>query len=84
MNCYYHISFKIDTRLCFAIFRCVYIAPLEALVKERFADWSKKFGDGLGVSVAVLTGESASDVRLLDRSNIIISTPEHWDLLSRR
>lgn len=31
--------------------RCVYIAPMEALAKERFADWSKKFGEGLGVKV---------------------------------
>ena len=62
----------------------MYIAPLEAIAKERLADWTKKFGDGLGVSVVELTGEGASDVRLLDRSNIIISTPEKWDMLSRR
>ena len=48
------------------------------------ADWTKKFGEGLGVSVVELTGEGASDVRLLDRSNIIISTPEKWDMMSRR
>jgi pre-mRNA-splicing helicase BRR2 len=64
--------------------RCVYIAPLEALAKERYADWSKKFGVGLGVSVVELTGEGAADVRLLDRSNIVITTPERWDMLSRR
>ena len=62
----------------------MYIAPLESLAKERYADWSKKFGDGLGVTVVELTGEGASDVRLLDRSNIVISTPERWDMLSRR
>ena len=64
--------------------RCVYIAPMEALAKERFADWSVKFGEGLGVSVAELTGDTAADVRLLDKSNIVISTPERWDMLSRR
>lgn len=64
--------------------RCVYIAPMEALAKERFNDWSQKFGEGLGVSVVELTGESISDLKLLDRSNIVISTPERWDMLSRR
>ena len=64
--------------------RCVYIAPLPALAKERLADWSKKFGVGLGLSVVELTGEGAADQKLLDRSNIIISTPEKWDMLSRR
>jgi len=36
--------------------RCVYIAPVEALAKERAADWSKKFGEGLGLKVVQLTG----------------------------
>jgi pre-mRNA-splicing helicase BRR2 len=36
--------------------RCVYVVPLESLAKERFADWSKKFGEGLGLTVVELTG----------------------------
>lgn len=38
--------------------RCIYIAPIEALVSERFRDWSKKFGTGLGCNVVELTGET--------------------------
>jgi replicative superfamily II helicase len=34
----------------------VYVAPLEALVAEKFAEWSEKLGKGLGVKVARLTG----------------------------
>uniref|UniRef100_A0A7S3QXY0 RNA helicase n=1 Tax=Dunaliella tertiolecta TaxID=3047 RepID=A0A7S3QXY0_DUNTE len=64
--------------------RCVYIAPVEALAKERAADWGKKFGEGLGLKVVQLTGESAADLKLLERGNIIIATPERWDMLSRR
>jgi hypothetical protein len=45
--------------------RAVYIAPLEALAKERLADWTKKFGVGLGVSVVELTGEGPVDAKLL-------------------
>ena len=38
--------------------RCVYIAPMAALAKERFADWTQKFGQDLGLNVTQLTGET--------------------------
>ena len=38
--------------------RCVYIAPMAAMAKERFEDWSIKFGKGLGLNVTQLTGET--------------------------
>ena len=64
--------------------QCVYIAPLEALTLERFADWSVKFGKQLGKKVVHLTGETAADLNALKTGQIIISTPERWDVLSRR
>ncbi|PKI68194.1 hypothetical protein CRG98_011393 [Punica granatum] len=68
-----------------SLMRVVYIAPLEALAKERFRDWSKKFGlEGLGMRVVELTGESMTDLKLLDKAQIIISTPDKWDALTRR
>lgn len=67
-----------------SIMRAVYIAPIEALAKERYTDWKKKFGDGLGMRVVELTGETATDMKLLERGQIIISTPEKWDAISRR
>ncbi|KAL1529400.1 hypothetical protein AB1Y20_000349 [Prymnesium parvum] len=63
--------------------RCVYIAPLPQLAEERFADWSSKFGK-LGLTVEMLTGETASDLKLLERGSLIITTPQRWDMLSRR
>lgn len=67
------------------VVRAVYIAPIEALAMERFRDWEKKFGKkGLGLQVAALTGETATDLKLLEKGQIIISTPEKWDALSRR
>ena len=42
-----------------SVFRCVYIAPIEALSKERYRDWEQKFGKGLELKVVELTGESA-------------------------
>jgi pre-mRNA-splicing helicase BRR2 len=65
--------------------RCVYIAPLEALATERLRDWVPKFGrDGLGYNVAQLTGETTADLRLLSEAQIVISTPQIWDEMSRR
>lgn len=68
-----------------SIMRAVYIAPVEALAKERYNDWKKKFGEGLRrVTVVELTGETATDLKLLEKGQIIISTPEKWDAISRR
>ncbi|MFQ6646535.1 hypothetical protein Gotur_020503 [Gossypium turneri] len=64
--------------------RAVYIAPLEAIAKERYRDWERKFGKGLGMRVVELTGELAMDLKLLEKGQVIISTPEKWDALSRR
>ncbi|TXG48076.1 hypothetical protein EZV62_027370 [Acer yangbiense] len=64
--------------------RVVYIAPIEALAKERYRDWDLKFSKGLGLRVVELTGETAVDLKLLEKGQIIISTPEKWDALSRR
>ncbi|KAE8717867.1 SNRNP200 protein [Hibiscus syriacus] len=63
--------------------RVVYIAPLEDIAKERYRDWERKFGKGLGMRVVELTGELTLDLKLLERGHVIISTPEKWDALSR-
>ncbi|CAI8601243.1 unnamed protein product [Vicia faba] len=62
----------------------VYVAPIEALAKEQYVDWEKKFGGGLKLKVVELTGETTTDLKLLENGQIIICTPEKWDALSRR
>ncbi|MBN3296912.1 U520 helicase, partial [Amia calva] len=64
--------------------RCVYITPMEALAEQVFADWYEKFQDHLNKKVVLLTGETSTDLKLLGKGDIIISTPEKWDILSRR
>ncbi|KAI3919601.1 hypothetical protein MKX01_018424 [Papaver californicum] len=66
------------------VMRVVYIAPLEALAKERYRDWERKLGKGLGWKVVELTGETSTDLKLLEKGQVVISTPEKWDSLSRR
>jgi len=64
--------------------RCVYITPVESLAQLIYQDWLQKFGVQLGKKVVLLTGETATDLKLLAQGNIIIGTPEKWDILSRR
>uniref|UniRef100_J3LSQ6 RNA helicase n=1 Tax=Oryza brachyantha TaxID=4533 RepID=J3LSQ6_ORYBR len=62
--------------------RVVYVAPIEAIAKQRYKDWESKFGEL--ARVVELTGETEADLKLLDKGEIIISTTEKWDALSRR
>jgi len=64
--------------------RCVYVAPHAATARERFNEWSFKFGKTMGYKVSELVGETTSDVKTLEDSHVIITTPEKWDLISRR
>ncbi|EPQ10851.1 U5 small nuclear ribonucleoprotein 200 kDa helicase [Myotis brandtii] len=64
--------------------RCVYITPVEALAEQVYRDWYKKFQDRLSKKVVLLTGKTSTDLKLLGKGNIIISTPEKWDILSWR
>ena len=38
----------------------------------------------MNLTVRELTGDSALDVKILEQTHITITTPEKWDLLSRR
>ena len=64
--------------------RCVYVAPNQELADNLLASWQDKFASRLGKKVAILTGETGTDLKLLARANVLISIPEHWDVLSRR
>ncbi|GIL50154.1 hypothetical protein Vafri_6292 [Volvox africanus] len=64
--------------------RCVYIAPHESMARDVAVAWTAKFSDGLGVEVTQLTGETAADLKLLERGNIVVATPQQWDVMSRR
>jgi len=73
---------KQETRRCPGLI--VYIAPLKALVRERARDWRRRFGE-LGKVVVELTGDDApvSISTTLKYGDIICTTPEKWDSLSR-
>ena len=49
-----------------------------------YSDWHVRFGQRLGKKVVQLSGETSTDLRLLKEGTVIMATPEHWDILSRR
>lgn len=51
---------------------------------QVFVDWHQKFQDILNKKVVLLTGETSTDLKLLGKGDIIVSTPDKWDILSRR
>ena len=65
-------------------YKIVYQAPTKALCSERQRDWDKNFFQ-IGLNCAELTGDSdASDLRNVQSANIIITTPEKWDSMTRK
>jgi len=65
--------------------RVVYIAPNTALAAERYREWVRKFGEGgMGKQITTITGDWTIDQKLISHADIVISTPEHWDMASRR
>ncbi|KAH9247473.1 hypothetical protein BASA83_008637 [Batrachochytrium salamandrivorans] len=65
--------------------RCVYIGSFEEVIDNKLSEWQVKFGSLLGgKNIVSLTGETAADLKLLETGDIIFSTPQKWDMLSRR
>ncbi|KEG15366.1 RNA helicase, partial [Trypanosoma grayi] len=67
--------------------KTVYICPIKALASEKYALWREKFP---ALSVALETGDQelarshASGVPDVPNADIIITTPERWDSITRR
>ncbi|EZG08200.1 hypothetical protein H106_02679 [Trichophyton rubrum CBS 735.88] len=63
--------------------KVVYIAPMKALVRERVHDWRHRLATPLGLKLVELTGDNTPDTRTIKNADIIITTPEKWDGISR-
>lgn len=46
-------------------------------------DWTKRLGGLLGKSVVELTGDVTPDIKSISNSDVIVTTPEKWDGISR-
>lgn len=63
--------------------KVVYIAPMKALVRERVQDWQKRLTRQMGLKLVELTGDNTPDTRTIRDADIIVTTPEKWDGISR-
>ncbi|MFX1535147.1 MAG: DEAD/DEAH box helicase [Promethearchaeota archaeon] len=61
-------------------FKALYLAPMKALTYEKTDEWSQL----KEITAEVLTGESPSTIERLSEADVIISTPEKWDSVSRK
>ncbi|ORY83303.1 P-loop containing nucleoside triphosphate hydrolase protein [Protomyces lactucae-debilis] len=65
-------------------FKLVYVAPTKSLCRERAKDWSSKFS-AFGLTCAEVTGDTdARNMHQVKTADIIITTPEKWDSVTRR
>mmetsp|Transcript_5993 Transcript_5993/g.5308 ORF Transcript_5993/g.5308 Transcript_5993/m.5308 type:complete len:95 (+) Transcript_5993:320-604(+) len=56
---------------------------MKALSKERVLDWRARLGKVLGKKVLELSGDFTPDMDALKNADIIVTTPEKWDGISR-
>jgi activating signal cointegrator complex subunit 3 len=65
--------------------KIIYIAPMKALVRERMNDWTaaNSFAGRMKKRIVELTGDSLAEAADLNSADIIISTPEKFDGVSR-
>jgi len=65
--------------------KVVYIAPMKALARERIEDWGseRSLAGKLGKKIVELTGDTVPDALAIKEADIIVTTPEKWDGVSR-
>ena len=63
--------------------KIVYIAPYKALVKERIKDWENRLQGLLKINVQELSGDYTPDAETLIKADVLVTTPEKWDGVSR-
>ena len=71
-------SFNLDA------FKIIYIAPMKALVQEMVANFSNRLTPAFGVRVAELTGDRQLTKQQISETQIIVTTPEKWDIITRK
>ena len=63
--------------------KCIYIAPLESIAEKRVSKWTQLF-EKIGKKVVSLTGNLATDLSSMEHGDVIVSTPELFDMFSRK
>ena len=64
-------------------FKIVYVAPMKALAAEVTDAFSRRLAP-LDIVVAELTGDTQMSKRELEETQMIVTTPEKWDVITRK
>ncbi|KAG6914415.1 hypothetical protein DXG01_000484, partial [Tephrocybe rancida] len=64
-------------------FKIVYIAPMKALVQEMVGNFTERL-KVFGIKVGELTGDSQMTKQQIAETQIIVTTPEKWDVITRK
>lgn len=64
-------------------FKIVYISPLKALVQEQVREFGEKL-EPFGIKVSELTGDRNLTKQQISETQMIITTPEKWDVITRK
>jgi pre-mRNA-splicing helicase BRR2 len=64
-------------------FKIIYIAPMKALVSEMVGNFGNRLSS-YGIKVAELTGDRQMTKDQIAETQIIITTPEKWDVITRK
>jgi antiviral helicase SLH1 len=64
-------------------FKIVYVAPMKALAAEVVVKMGKRL-QWLGISVRELTGDMQLTKDEIQRTQVIVTTPEKWDVVTRK
>lgn len=64
-------------------FKIIYVAPMKALVQEQVQQFSARLAP-LGIRVAELTGDSQMTKQQIAETQVIVTTPEKWDVITRK
>ncbi|KAI9682874.1 MAG: DEIH-box ATPase [Trizodia sp. TS-e1964] len=64
-------------------FKIVYVAPLKALVQEQVGNFGGRLAP-YGIKVSELTGDRQLTKQQIADTQIIVTTPEKWDVITRK
>lgn len=64
-------------------FKIVYIAPMKALASEMVQNFSKRLKE-LNIVVKELTGDMQLTKTEMQQTQILVTTPEKWDVVTRK
>jgi pre-mRNA-splicing helicase BRR2 len=64
-------------------FKVVYVAPMRSLVQEMVANFSKRLAN-YNITVSELTGDHQLTKEQIAATQVIVCTPEKWDIITRK